>query len=405
MKAFLNTFSTEEIYLYGLKKETLNPITVYQSLTLNDKIPLTKIRLDQFLLNLRDMDGKPILFNIPLKDKYSFDDILKLDLSNKPLLIAKILGQKIIMGVDEYPFIADPYYVEEYDILLEKSRKELSTLNNSLLLDTGTIYNNNIYLCLAEDVLKSCLQKQISCQDTVKIYYPFLYKKDIYSPEALKEQQQSLISDNLQKITPNIIHGFENIDMFYDIYETKESTEVFSLNSNNSGIKNLKIVIHPAYKVKIPIDVIFKLIHASLPVPLIKYNPSSKQENMYRLYANKLSMDGRRIPYLSKTTIYKLMKNIGKNKSVSVYTNIIFEDIGYNFVCEFEENGFISVFPLNEFDKVIHFNDDFVQLNQMIGLVVNPLINQMKPFFGQSGYKINTFLSFLNRNIELEDIK
>ena len=37
--------------------EKLNPITVYQNLTQNDRLPLTKVRIEQLLLNLYDEDG------------------------------------------------------------------------------------------------------------------------------------------------------------------------------------------------------------------------------------------------------------------------------------------------------------------------------------------------------------
>jgi len=52
---------------------------------------------------------------------------------------------------------------------------------------------------------------------------------------------------------------------------------------------------------------------------LIKFNPSRKQENIYRLYANKIATDGRRIPYLPKSTIFKLMKQMAGEKQVSVF--------------------------------------------------------------------------------------
>jgi hypothetical protein len=52
---------------------------------------------------------------------------------------------------------------------------------------------------------------------------------------------------------------------------------------------------------------------------LVKYNPASRQENIYRLYADKLSIDGRKIPYLNKATILKLVKTLGRDKMVSLY--------------------------------------------------------------------------------------
>jgi hypothetical protein len=73
--------SMSELYLFCLKNEKLNPITIYQNLTQNDKLPLTKIRMDQLLLNLYNDSGKVMKFNFPDKLQYTFDDILKLDLN------------------------------------------------------------------------------------------------------------------------------------------------------------------------------------------------------------------------------------------------------------------------------------------------------------------------------------
>ena len=171
--------SMSELYLFCLKSEKLNPITVYQNLTQNDRLPLTKIRLNQLLLNLYNEDGNIIDFNLPNKEQYTFDDILKLDLLERDYLIGKPLGQKLVFS-NEYPFIADPFLVTEYDNLLENSRRELSTLSANLLLETGPIFRNTIYLCLAKDVFLSN-EDDISSDYTSKIYYPFLYQDKIDS--------------------------------------------------------------------------------------------------------------------------------------------------------------------------------------------------------------------------------
>ena len=142
-EALEKTVSIDEMYLFCLKTEPINPITMYQNLTQNDKIPLTKLRLEQMTTNIYGTDGIPIDFKIgnkrgKSKDKYTFDDILKLNLLERDYLVASCLGQKFIFS-NEYPFIVDPFYVTNYDILLENSRKELSSLNNNLLLESGTI--------------------------------------------------------------------------------------------------------------------------------------------------------------------------------------------------------------------------------------------------------------------------
>ena len=109
-----------ELYLFCLKFEKLNPITIYQNLTQNDKLPLTRIRMNQLLLNLYDDEGNVMNFDFPNKSQYTFDDILKLDLNEKTYYVGKPLGQKFVFS-NEYPFIADPFLVTEYDSLLEFS--------------------------------------------------------------------------------------------------------------------------------------------------------------------------------------------------------------------------------------------------------------------------------------------
>ena len=46
--------------------------------------------------------------------------------------------------------------------------------------------------------------------------------------------------------------------------------------------------------------------------------------NQLNLYQ---TIDGRKIPYLQKATIFKMMRDIGKRRSVAVYTNIQFKEM------------------------------------------------------------------------------
>ena len=116
--------SMDEMYLFCLKTEPISPITLYQNLTQNDRIPLTKLGLEQMTTNIYDKTiGIPIDFKIQSEldkkeeQKYSFDDILRLNLLERDYLVASCLGQKFVFA-NEYPFIVDPYYVTDYDPLL-----------------------------------------------------------------------------------------------------------------------------------------------------------------------------------------------------------------------------------------------------------------------------------------------
>ena len=176
-----NLVSLGEIYLFCQKMETLNSVNIYQTLTQNKKINLTQIRLEQFMSNvISDENGVP-LKKPEVKEIYSYDDILELKLDNKKYIVNNVLGQKFFIVENEYPFISNPFNVKDYDKLIERTaRKSLTTLNNHLLLSSGNIINNNIYLCLADDVLNYMNDNNLSQDTALKIYYPFLYNKNIH---------------------------------------------------------------------------------------------------------------------------------------------------------------------------------------------------------------------------------
>ena len=412
--------SMDEMYLFCLKTEPISPITLYQNLTQNDRIPLTKLRIEQMTTNIYDINtGIPIDFQLQGQveekaeqeqaeqkvaeektDKYTFDDILRLNLLERDYVVASCLGQKFIFA-NEYPFIVDPYYVTDYDPLLERSRKELSSLNNNLLLETGKIFKNTINLCLAEDVLHTQNLDQRFTEYSIKIYYPFLYKANIESIDALDAARDGLIQTTGAKLSENMKRTFENIDLFYDIYRflnkditqdvTKdiELLKAFSQNQKDTGITYIKVVLYPDYKINIPVDVIFKLLNSSQDSPLIKFNPETKQSNMLRLYTEQLTNDGRKIPFLSKTNIFKIIRVIGKHKSVSVYTTVVYQAIEYNIICEFEDTGTITVYSLEPFASPVLVNNysqnRFINIDTIIDSAVNPLIEKIRPFFEQSG--------------------
>jgi hypothetical protein len=383
--------SIEEIYLYCQKIETLNAVAVYQSLTQNGKLQLTKVRLDQFLSNIvSDENGN--VFEAPEeKEIYTFDDIFQMKFDNKKFVINKVLGQKFFIVENEYPFVCNPFEVEDYDRLLEKTaRKSLSTLNNHLLLNSGELFENSIYLCLAEDVLSFVRGKDISEESTMKIYYPFLYNKNINNLTDLSEERSKFIENNKKLLNERVIESFKTIDMFYNIYKLRTS----ELNYVKKGIKFIKAMIRPQFDIKIPLEIIFKIIHATRENPLIKYNPSSRQENIYRLFTDKIATDGRKIPFLKKAAIFKLMKNIARNKSVGVYI----ETGEQAFVCEFDEEGYIII--STDFKDVVSVDE----INEMFKAAINPLIQEIKIVLEQSGYKLDSFESLKDENIEIKQL-
>ncbi len=387
--------SFDELYFFIRQYEQFNAITLYQNLTQNEKLDLSKERLMQFLLNIPDLD-----INI-LEDKpiYTYADIVSFNLEQEPMLITKPLGQKIIsLNADyTYPYTVNPFDAAVYDSFIEKFADELTTTTNkNILMQHGSIVDNTIYLCLAEDVLKNASDSNLSEHSTLKLYFPYLNGKDIVSLAQLKDKKQTLLGESRAMLTPVFEKNNENINLFYDIYANRKEELKFS----EVGIKSIVFKLLPTYAFNLPLDIVFKLIHATQSIPLIKMNLSKRQENIYRLYADKLAQNGKKIPYLDKGAIFKWDKVMAKNKSVSVYIEHYEEAAGTvsPILCEFENNGTIIIKAT--FSASVKLDI----LNEIINKEVNPVIMIIKEYLSQSGYNLNTFTDIKSASVEIINI-
>jgi len=399
LQEFQNTESLEQIYLFCDQVESIQPGELYSLLTQNKRIDLTKIRLDQFLSNIvSSTNGTK--FNLPPeKQMYDYDDLLALNLEKNEWIVHKVLGQKFFIVENEYPFTINPYEATKTDSFFEKTaRKSLTTLNSHLLLTMGNIVNNNIYVCFAKNVLAFLTKKNTTIQEETifKIYYPFLYSQNINSLDQLLETEPKLIEKNTTLLNQKVLENFQTITMFYDIYNTRKK----DLPYLSKGIKNIKLIMKPVDSLFIPLETIFKLIHATEQNPLIKYNPSSRQENSYRLYTDKIANDGRKIPFMKKGLIFKLMKNIGKSKCVSVYIEYKSDNQQepIPIICEFDEHCFVHIQA--EFEFVLTEE----KINTIFNQSVNPIIQELKNYLEQSGYKINLFQNLQDSSIEIQQL-
>ena len=113
------------------------------------------------------------------------------------------------------------------------------------------------------------------------------------------------------------------------------------------------------------------------------------------MYAEKITKDGRKIPFLSKAIILKLVRNIGHSKGVSVLINYQENEHSelYSIICEFEENGIIRI--SSDFENILSIEDIDILLNK----TVNPIIEIVKFYLEQRGYSIYSFKSLTNSTI------
>jgi len=391
INSYSNEISFDEIYLFTKQIQQFNNISVFESLSHNNYFPITQDILLQFLSNLNN-------FSIPktfkIKDKYEFNDIIDLNIPDM-VLVNIPLGQHIITGNDIYNYSINPFNLISFTKILNSySDNIISTNNKELLLSNGFIHENNIYLCNAQNILQNAVNKNISEKITSQIYLSYLYEKNIDNMTKLKEERLSLLESNKQLINKHFFKQVVNISLFYDIYKSRKT----ELPYIQQGIKKIEFIIHQPYHFNLPLETVFKLIHANKLLPFIKYNPSKKKENIYRLYCNKISKNDKKIPYLSKSQIFKLIKNIKGSKKVSCYIEFPHQDDVVPIILQFDSNANIII--SSEFKNAITIPN----LNKLFQDAINPIIKIIQEYISTSGYKIKSFDSIHDPNIEIKGI-
>ena len=384
-----NAFSIDELFMFGREETILSANIIHRILTQNNKLQLTKKRLSNFLSNVvKPDDGTPVNFVLPdnmkIKgsDIYTYNDLLELDMDNKPFLMNKPLGQKYLLQDGEYPYVCNPYEMASYDSDVERMiKKSVTTLNNNVLLNGGKLHNNNIYMCVASDVLVYS-----DTLTTIELYYPMLYNKEITSLDILVENQPLLIEESKKKYAAKL---YDQIDLFYDIYKPQENDPSYS----SKGIKSLHVIVRQRYIIKTPTNVVFKIAHSSQDTPYIRYNPALRQEKMIRLYCDKNTTNNKKVPYLSKAKILNLIKNANtRTRSMTIYFSKI------DAICHFDESGDISIeMEFNE-AKTSQEVDEVIKSN------INPFFQKIQKYLSQHGYIIDIFKNLNDISSDIQSI-
>jgi hypothetical protein len=294
-------------------------------------------------------------------------------------------------------------------------KNELYTFENNLLLNYGDIIDNVIYLCKAGDVMDYAESVEYSYADgsteekvvidqsfMIELYFPLLFKEEVLNKDLFLEKQQEFIERNSRLLKPGTFQLYDTVDLFYDIYRSRKS----ELTYLESGISDFHVIIHPEIDIPLPLDIIFKQIHATKGsgsdnpyypfVPLIKYNPGKRRESMFRFYSETISKDGKKIPWLSKKMINSISKDNRKANQIVIYcryTTVKKETI--DIYVDINADGNIGL--RSSLNKPMSLSI----IETIIYNVVNPIIIKMNKILERSGYKVKKFTSFHDENIEI----
>lgn len=415
-KIFMNcnlNVSISEMYLTAVVEKNIVPDIVYNRLTQNDDLDLTYMRLETFIKNvvkkemgfLVEKDMSKIVKK--KKDIYTYEEFLSLDYVDWEILnkVYIPIGQKVVIN-KLYDFIVNPFLCKE-DSYLKNDIINYSTIQSrNLLFEYGNIVNNTLYLYVAESVLLQSESMNLSDDYLLKLYFPQLSLiHKVTSLRNLLNKKIELIENDVEFMKENNVEVYnKSINLLYDIHEKSKDK---NLNYLNQGVKNIYLTIHPLSKINLPLEIIFKLIQSTNKIPLIKYNPGSRQENIYRLFTGKnIAENGKKIPILyvennyKKGKIVKILANIEKKKRVTYIVNVTNKKEYIELYIHFLENGNIEI-KIN-FDKLYKTIEEVE--NIIRDAINNDILVKINNFLEQSGYKYLYFNKINDENIEINDI-
>lgn len=387
--------SYDEIYLFGYVEKTIRLDRIFHSVATDETIP--SFKFSQIILHL-NIDVS-IVETLPKKAEYTLDDLLMTELDKKQHSIAISIGKQFAQK-DDPLFSANPFDLIPNTEYLSAEDNPLISLDNQVLLNAGSLLENTLYICLAEDVFAFFERHNIP-QNTIAYYFPQLFKQSMLDLPTLQMKKQDLIKKTKKAISKEFLRQSGVVSTFYNLYRANYTEIQAKVVYENIGIESFSLIMHPLVEQTLPIESIFKNVHATKEWPFIKYNPGPRRENIYRFYAEQITRTGIKIPFLGKNTIVNLYKEIGKNREISFYLPISpsqRHDKIELFV-SIMSNGNIQI--NGEFEKGISID----ALEEIIRDYANPVIKHINHFLFQSGFEIPLFQKIKGETIEIIHMK
>jgi hypothetical protein len=255
-----------------------------------------------------------------------------------------------------------------------------------------------LYLATTENSLnyyqRNTENSQIETPDEglfIAIYYPYLYEKGVRSYAqfaAYREQIQTGKSE--KKGMESLMNVQKRLAMFYEMARLSPV-----IPYKHRGITYFQFLIRSQGNniIRLPLETIFRNVHASFEVPFIQYNSGLKQELLYRLYSTQMSTNGKRIPFLERLVIRKWARQLrNKKKSqicFAIQTTKNHPWSGELFLKLFS-NGEIEIEGRPE--NAWWASDD---LERVLIAMVNPLLEKLNVTIKNSGYLVPALMPWL----------
>jgi len=391
----LSNVSYDEVYLFGYIEKVIHLDQIFDSIADESRM-ISSSKFSQLIIHL-NIDTE-VLQRIPQKTEYTYDDLLLVELHLKSHSIAIPIGKQFAQR-DDVMFSVNPFDIIPRSEYLSMESNPLISFENQVLLNASSSGDRTLYICLAEDVF-AFFEKTNIASNTSAYYFPLLFKQNIIDLQTLQMKKQDLLKKTKKVITKEFNRQCNVVSTLYDLYKTNRIDIADKVIYENIGIESFTIIMHPSVQQTLPLESIFKNVHATIKTPFIKYNPGPRRENIYRFYSEQITRTGVKIPFLGKNTIIHLYKQIGKNKEISFYlpiSNVSGERV--ELYMNLMSNGNIQIY--GAFEKGISIES----LEQLIIDHINPTIQHVNDFLFQSGFEISPFQRLKHECVEVVHVK
>ena len=340
---------------------------------------LTKEELNILLINLN-------IYNITLPDKdiFSINEI-KEYITNTPEE-EYIIDKPLNYDIDFNKHIVNPL-LNNYNYYDKKIKSKLSNL-----LFEENILDNIIYCVYIEDFFEYINNNPLlSIKNTINIYYSPLSNKELFTLDEINNYSSDL--------NDKLYNKYDKYNKLIDLHNSFFINNYDVIKELNSKLylDNIEFVYYTNEDILFPLEIFFKKINCTLQIPIIKYNPGFKIENIYKLYSNKKDIYGNKIPKISKKQAKYFKENMKKNKSISL--NIIFDN-KVEVLIDINEYGniFCTLKKLNYNFKEID------KLNQYCKKIVDTIVQYFITLFDPTTSIYNYFNNLLQDNIKILDL-
>ena len=372
--------SMDECYMFYTETQPIEPIDFFNQTTGNNQTPLYGYKLGQSLFNTGFSEKHTR--NIPYKQRYTYSDILAMDIHRVQLF--KPLGMEFTDYYD-FTYSGNPFQVlqTETPTFENRGRNVIIAMDNNLLFNYAV--TDTIHMVTLETLLEYCEDNGFDESYFTRTYFPALAKDNVLTQSDLEKWPRPDLKFNKPY--------HENVQFLHELNRGIRGTTE-RITYSEDGIARIKFTIHARGGISLPLETLFKDIHCTTEIPVIKFNPGKSKENIYRLFTENTTRQGTKIPVLPKSTVIADSKRTDRPHTITFYMHG-------------DDTTYISLDETANIDVEIIFKTPtrLAEAENMIREQYRDIESMLNRILMRTGFSIPSLKSLSQTNVEVSNVE